>query len=81
MSKDDLPSIEQFVNNDNLPSIEEFLIEEVEQELPSVENFIEKEEEEIQELNEEFVPEEKSFELNEVLRLINDVRESIPDIP
>ena len=81
MSKDDLPSIEQFVNKDNLPSIEEFLTEQVEQELPSVENFIEKEEEEIQELNEEFVPEERSFELNEVLRLINDVRESIPDIP
>ena len=81
MSKDDLPSIEQFVNKDNLPSIEEFLTEQVEQELPSVENFIEKKEEEIQELNEEFVPEERSFELNEVLRLINDVRESIPDIP
>lgn len=81
MSKDDLPSIEQFVNNDNLPSIEEFLTEQVDQELPSVKNFIEKEDEEIQELNEEFVPEEKSFELNEVLRLINDVRESIPDIP
>jgi len=81
MSKDELPSIEQFVNNDNLPSVEDFLTEEVEQELPSVENFIEKEENEIQELNEEFVPEEKSFELNEVLRLINDVRESIPNIP
>jgi hypothetical protein len=81
MSKDELPSIEQFVSNDNLPSIEEFLTEEVEQHLPSVEDFVEKEEEEIQELKEEFVPEEKSFELKEVLRLINDVRESIPDIP
>jgi cytoskeletal protein CcmA (bactofilin family) len=81
MPKDELPSIEQFVNNDNLPSVEDFLTEEVEQQLPSVETFIEKEEEEIQEIIEEFVPEEKSFELNEVLRLINDVRESIPDIP
>jgi hypothetical protein len=81
MSKDELPSIEQFVSDDNLPSIEEFLTEEVEQELPSVEDFVEKEEDEIKELVEEFVPEEKSLELNEVLRLINDVRESIPDIP
>jgi len=80
MSKDELPSIDQFVSNDNLPSIEEFLTEEVDQELPSVEDYIEKKEE-IQELVEEFVPEEKSLELNEVLRLINDVRESIPDIP
>lgn len=81
MSKDELPSIEQFVSDDNLPSIEEFLTEEVEQELPSVKDFVEKEEDEIKELVEEFVPEEKSLELNEVLRLINDVRESIPDIP
>ena len=81
MSKDELPSIEQFVSDDNLPSIDQFILEEVKQELPSVEDFVEKEEEEIQELVEEFVPEEKSFELNEVLRLINDVRESIPDIP
>ena len=81
MPKDDLPSIEQFVSDDNLPSIDEFIKEETEQELPSVENFIEKEEEEIQDLVEEFVPEEKSLELNEVLRLINDVRESVPEIP
>lgn len=80
MSKDDLPSIQQFVSDDNLPSIDQFITEEVKQELPSVEDFVEKEEE-IQELIEEFVPEERSFELNEVLRLINDVRESIPDIP
>ena len=53
MSKDDLPSIEQFVSNDNLPSIEEFLTEEVEQELPSVEDYIEKEE--VENLNEESV--------------------------
>jgi len=81
MPKEDLPSIDQFFSNNKLPSIEEFLAEEVEQELPSVEDFVEKEEEEIKELVEEFVPEEKSLELNEVLRLINDVRESIPDIP
>jgi hypothetical protein len=81
MSKEDLPSIEQFIFNGNLPSVEEFLTEESEQELPSVEDFIEKEEEKIQELIEEFAPENKSLELNEVLRLINDVRESIPDIP
>lgn len=81
MQKDDLPSIQQIVPDNNLPSIDDFLAEEAKQELPSVEDFVEKEEEEIKELVEEFTLNEKSLELNEVLRLINDVRESIPDIP
>ena len=53
MSKDELPSIEQFVSNDKLPSVDEFLTEETEQELPSVEDFIEKEE--VIDLNEESI--------------------------
>ncbi len=82
MSKDELPSIEQFVFDDNLPSIKEFLTEKIKDELPSIENFIEKEEEEeINEVVEEFIPDKNNLELNEVLRLINDLRENIPDIP
>jgi len=81
MSKDELPSIEQFVFDGNLPSIKEFLTEKIKDELPSIENFIEKEEEEINEVVEEFIPDKNNLELNEVLRLINDLRENIPDIP
>ena len=43
MSREDLPSIEDFTEDySNLPSIEEFITEEVEEELPSVEDFIER---------------------------------------
>jgi len=44
MSKEDLPSVDDFADNSNLPSVDEFIVEEVEEELPSVEDFIEKEE-------------------------------------
>ena len=82
MPKDELPSIEQFVSNDNLPSIEKFLTEEVEQELPSVEDYIENEKVE-QEVEEEPDVEEtgSSTDLTEIIRLINDVRKDIPEIP
>jgi hypothetical protein len=81
MSKDELPSIEQFVFDGNLPSIKEFLTEKTEDKLPSVKDFIKKEEEDINEIVEEFIPDKNNLELNEVLRLINDLRENIPDIP
>jgi hypothetical protein len=93
MSEDNienLPSIEDYKDNsDELPSVEDLITE---QELPSVEAFIEEDtprpEEEIAD-NFNIVEEEKIEEkkeepkqnLTEVIRLINDVRESIPDIP
>ena len=96
MSEDNienLPSIEDYKDkSDELPSVEDLITE---QELPSVEAFIEEDtprpEEEIadnfnivEEVEEEKI-EEKNEQpkqnLTEVIRLINDVRESIPDIP
>jgi len=83
-----LPSINDFANTgDDLPSVEEFIPEES---LPSIEEFLE---EEYQELKEETQTIE---DLNgntfaevedivppwpELIRLINDIREDIPDIP
>ena len=79
MSKE-LPSIEDFANDNNLPSINEFIVEGVEQ-LPSVEDYVEKEE--VEEIVEEPVAEETEspIDLTEIIRLINDVRKDIPEIP
>ena len=75
-----LPSIDDFLMyEEGLPSVEDS-IEKNEEKLPSVEDYIEKEEEEEQEeIQEEPVVETE--DLTEVLRLINDVRRDIPDIP
>ena len=91
MSREDLPSIEDFTEDySNLPSIEEFITEEVEEELPSVEDFIEKEPEVLEEAVQTIEDAEgKSFAevkdiippFPELIRLINDVRKDIPDIP
>ncbi len=77
--------------DDKLPSINEFLNEEDDNKLPSVEEFIAKEE-----LNEEdtisiedangnpfleVTDVVKAPEWSELIRMVNDVRESIPDIP
>ena len=66
-------------NPDDLPSVEEFLEEKT---LPSVNDFLSKPEE--KEIVEEEVieePTEETQDLTEVLRLINDVRRDIPDVP
>ena len=70
-----LPSIDDFY--EELPSVEEVIKEE---NLPSVDEFIEKEEEIVEETIEEPVIEDAE-DLTEVIRLINDVRRDIPDIP
>ena len=70
-----LPSIDDFY--EELPSVEEVIKEE---NLPSVDEFIEKEEEIVEETIEEPVIEDAE-DLTEVIRLINDVRKDIPDIP
>jgi len=74
--------------NNNLPSLDDFLIEE---DLPSVEDYLEKEEEEliteevetIEDVNGNSFAEVKDIvpPWPELLRLINDVREEIPQIP
>ena len=89
MSKD-LPSIDDFGADENLPSIEDFITEEKAEELPSVEDFIEKEEEVIEEATQTIEDADgNSFaEVKdivppwpELVRMINDVRADIPDIP
>ena len=76
MSKEELPSIDDKIISD-LPSVEDFITEENAEELPSVEEYIEKEE--VVETVEEEV--EQATDLTEIVRLINDVRKDIPDIP
>ena len=95
MSEDNienLPSIEDYKDNsDELPSVEDLITE---QELPSVEAFIEEEKEEIEEevktdnWQDDYIPTEietvdiiKAPQWGELVRMVNDVRESIPDIP
>ena len=83
-----LPSIDDFEeSNEELPSLAE-LVEE--KDLPSVEGYIEKEEEEIEEAvqtiedaNGNAFAEVKDIvpPWPELLRLVNDVKESIPEIP
>ena len=78
---DKLPSIDDFY--EELPSVEEVIKEE---NLPSVDEFIEEEpprpEEEIADaLREEEIEPEDVQDLTEVVRLINDVRRDIPNIP
>ena len=89
MSREDLPSIDDYiVDLNDLPSVEDYLTEEVEAELPSVEDYIE--EEEIEEAVQTIEDAEgNSFAevkdiippFPELIRLINDVRKDIPDIP
>ena len=77
---ENLPSIDDFTeDNSKLPSVDDIIKEE---NLPSVEDFIEKEEEDIvEEQIEESVEEVEAEDLTEVIRLINDLRRDIPDVP
>ena len=94
MSEDNienLPSIEDYKDNsEELPSVDEFISEE--KDLPSIGDFIEKEEiqEEVKTDNwrDDYTPTEyetfdviKAPQWGELVRMVNDVRESIPDIP
>ena len=94
MSEDNienLPSIEDYKDNsEELPSVDEFISEE--KELPSVQEFIAEEEikEEVKTDNwkDDYKPTEyetvdviKAPQWGELVRMVNDVRESIPDIP
>jgi len=84
---DKLPSLDDFTESD-LPSVEQFLKEEETVELPSVEEFVEEEVEDsitIEDANGnaflEVTDIVKAPEWSELVRMVNDVRESIPDIP
>jgi len=86
MSKD-LPSYEDFDGDKSLPSIEDYITEENAEELPSVEDFIEEKISEetvtIEDADGNTFAEVKDIvpPFPELIRLINDVREEIPDIP
>ena len=84
MSKEDLPSIDDLVNND-LPSVEDFITEENAEELPSVEDYIELEEstQTIEDADGNTFAEIQDIipPWPELVRMINDVRSDIPDIP
>ena len=90
MSKDELPSIEDFNGDDNLPSIKDFITEEKSEELPSVEDYVEKKEEILTEATQTIEDADgNSFtEIKdivppwpELVKMVNDVRADIPDIP
>ena len=90
MSKDELPSIEDFNGDDNLPSIKDFITEEKAEELPSVEDYVEKKEEILTEATQTIEDADgNSFtEIKdivppwpELVKMVNDVRADIPDIP
>ena len=83
-SREDLPSIDDLINDD-LPSIKDLLAEE---DLPSVEDYIEKEEieegtETIEDADGNTFAEVQDIvpPWPELVRMINDVRKDIPDIP
>ena len=82
MSNEDLPSINDIVEESNLPSYKDFIEVKQEEELPSVEEYIEEkvvdtlEEEDIETVLSETAP-----EWSELVRLVNDVRKDIPEIP
>lgn len=79
---EDLPSIEDFLNKSNqLLSLSEYLIKEND-DLPSISKFISEEVNVTDEESvEEEILEENENNLIEILRLINNVKDSIPSIP
>ena len=84
MSKEDLPSIDDLVDND-LPSVEDFITEENAEELPSVKDYVELEEntQTIEDADGNTFAEVQDIvpPWPELVRMINDVRADIPDIP
>ena len=75
MSREKLPSIDDYiVDLETLPSVEDYIKEDENAELSSVEKYIEIEET-VAEVEDIILP------FPELIRLINDVRKDIPDIP
>ncbi len=82
MSNEDLPSINDIVEENNLPSYKDFIEE---KELPSIEDYISEspKEETLFEETENINPvlSETAPEWSELIRLVNDLRKEIPEIP
>ena len=85
---DPLPSLDDFTEPSDLPSVDTYLKEE---ELPSVDEFVEEEEEKVIEEATQTLEDAEGNSFVEVkdivppwpelIRLVNDLRESIPEIP
>ena len=85
---DPLPSLDDFTDSSDLPSVDTYLKEE---ELPSVDEFVEEEEEKVIEEATQTLEDAEGNSFVEVkdivppwpelIRLVNDLRESIPEIP
>ena len=83
-NKEDLPSINDYLEDSELPSYKDFIEEE--KELPSVEEYkTHIEEETIEDANgntfAEVIDVIKAPEWQELVKLVNDVRKDIPEIP
>ena len=83
-NKEDLPSINDYLEDSELPSYKDFIEEE--KELPSVEEYkTHIEEETIEDANgntfAEVIDAIKAPEWQELVKLVNDVRKDIPEIP
>jgi hypothetical protein len=82
-NKEDLPSINDYLEDSNLPSYKDFIEEK--HQLPSVEDYISEspKEEVLVEEQENIDPvlSETAPEWAELVRLVNDVRKNIPEIP
>ena len=72
-----LPSVDQVIIEEKLPSVDEVIIEE---KLPSVDEFVEPEEEEEEEIV-DTAPCSIEEQYDGVIKLIDEVREDIPEIP
>ena len=72
-----LPSVDQVIIEEKLPSVDEVIIEE---KLPSVDEFVEPEEDEEEEIV-DTAPCSIEEQYDGVLKLIDEVRQDIPDIP
>ena len=70
---EELPSVEEVIKEENLPSVDEFIEEEPPRPEEEIADALREEEIEIE-------PEDVQ-DLTEVVRLINDVRRDIPNIP
>jgi len=80
-TESELPSVEELITEDKLPSVEEFIEEEKEEEIVEEDNNTITLEDAEGNAQIEITDVIQAPEWGELVRMVNDVRESIPDIP
>ena len=80
-TESELPSVEELITEDKLPSVEEFIEEEKEEEILEEDNNTITLEDAEGNAQIEITDVIQAPEWGELVRMVNDVRESIPDIP